>query len=576
VELKHRDRVVQIKIVYYGPAIGGKTTNLQMLHSAAAERHRGEFISVTSAQDRTILFDLLPLKGVGFHGFEIRFQVVAVPGQAPYSATRRLVLRGADAVVFVANSAADRVEENVASLREMTDHLLANQIDPGTVPIVFQYNKRDLPDVTPIDELEDSLNYRDAPSHAAVAIWGEGVLETLGSVLVEAMGYLMGRYRSLALPPGETVEAWTWEMLHRVFGKASIARNEAPPAPSPDESSRRVVRVSVPRVKVVSGGVREAEPDSSGAVAAETAPEPAGEDRARTAPVARAREEERPEKNERVAAGVAVAPQPSPSSGVAESYVQASLELSEALERMRDERDTVRRRLAELEHTLRAIEAVELGRPAGEALRDALEGLVSGGICRAGTLLGAGSDRSVRLIATVGIQEDPFLRLKGGERVVRQRFFPLKTPILVNPEKSVEVATAVAPLHPPVKAVVAVPVRSALGLHGLALLYYGKTDPLPPPATLAHLGHMARVLAAWFSVRRAASMRMSAEGIRRTLPQIESAARGAEELVREAARNPKIAAPALEKVARTLDGLAKLTADLIKPGAPPAKPPGGR
>ena len=144
-ELKHRDRIVQIKIVYYGPAVGGKTTNLQRLHAAAQERHRGEFISVSSQQDRTILFDLLPLKGVGFHGFEIRFQLVAVPGQARYASTRRLVVRGADAVVFVANSATDRLQENVDSLREMADYLVANNLDPATIPLVFQHNKQDLP-----------------------------------------------------------------------------------------------------------------------------------------------------------------------------------------------------------------------------------------------------------------------------------------------------------------------------------------------------------------------------------------------------------------------------------------------
>ena len=146
-ELKHRDRIVQIKIVYYGPAVGGKTTNLQKLHAAAQERHRGEFISVNSALERTSLCDLGALRGVGFHGFEIRFQVVALPGQAPYASTRRLVIRGADAVVFVANSATDRLQENVESLREMADYLVANNLDPATIPLVFQYNKQDLPDV---------------------------------------------------------------------------------------------------------------------------------------------------------------------------------------------------------------------------------------------------------------------------------------------------------------------------------------------------------------------------------------------------------------------------------------------
>lgn len=114
-ELKPRERIVQLRVVYYGPAVCGKTTNLRMLHAAALPLHRGELITVDSPQERTILFDLLPLRGVGFHGSDIRYQVVAVPGQAPYAATRRLVMRGTDAVVFVANSATDRLDENVAS-----------------------------------------------------------------------------------------------------------------------------------------------------------------------------------------------------------------------------------------------------------------------------------------------------------------------------------------------------------------------------------------------------------------------------------------------------------------------------
>jgi signal recognition particle receptor subunit beta len=536
-ELKHRDRIVQVKIVYYGPAVGGKTTNLQMLHSAAEKRHRGEFISVNSAQDRTILFDLLPLGGVGFHGFEVRFQVVAVPGQAAFAATRRLVLRGADGVVFVANSARDRLQDNVVSIREMTDHLVANQIDPGTVPIVFQYNKRDLPDISSLDALEEAVNFREAPYRPAVAIRGEGVLECLGVVLEETMGYLMGRYRALALGEGETVSAWTREMLLRVFGRTSIARGEPLPKPAPEGEHRRIVRVAVPRVRVATP---EKPPEGGNGSPA------------------------------------AAAPPPPPSPGIAESYAQASLDLSQALERMRYERDEARRRLEELERALAAIQALEEGRPAGEALRDALDRMVVGGGCRAATLLGAAPDRALRLVTSVGIVDDPFLRLQGGERVVRQRFIPLKSPLLVNPAKTPEVAAAVMPLHPPVKAVVAVPVRSALGLHGLAILYYGLTDPLPSAAVLAHLGHMGRVLASWFSVRRAAAFRSTADTIRRTLPQIERAARSAGQLVREATRNPSVAAPALEKAGRTLDAVAALAADLLEGGGGTAKAPDPR
>lgn len=533
-ELKHRDRIVQLKIVYYGPAVGGKTTNLQMLHAAAEKRHRGEFISVSSAQDRTILFDLLPLKGVGFHGFEIRFQLVAVPGQSAYAATRRLVMRGADAVVFVANSAADRLEENVASVREMAEHLVANGLDPATVPLVFQHNKRDLPKVISSDELDNALNFRDAPYWPAVAIQGEGVMETLGGILEQTMESLIGRYRSLALPPEETVQNWTWEMLHQVFGGPSLARKKTPDK-APPEEDRRLVKVSVPRPK-------------TGPMAAVSLP-PA----------------------------TPAAKPPVGGTGLAEKYAQASLDLGQALEQTREELDEARRRLEELEHTLNAIKAVEEGSSPQEALQNALNRIAVGGGCRGATLLGVGADRAFRLVTGVGLKQDPVLRHGEGPAFVRQRLVPLRKPALLKPNDSPELAAAVAPLDPPVKAVAAVPVRSALGLHGLVMLYYGRTDPLPSNAVLSHLNNMARVLAAWFSVRRAAAVSASAESFRRTLPQIESAAKAALVLVQEAVQNPQVAASSLEKVARTLEAMVTLTAELAQ-GPPRAagKPPRGR
>ena len=132
VELNHRDRTIKIKMVYYGPPVGGKTTNLQVLHQHTSGARRGEMVSINSAQDRTILFDLLPLKTPGFRGFDLRLQILAVPGQAMYAATRRLVLKGADSLVFVANSAVDRWDENIQSFREMTQNLLSHQLDPAT------------------------------------------------------------------------------------------------------------------------------------------------------------------------------------------------------------------------------------------------------------------------------------------------------------------------------------------------------------------------------------------------------------------------------------------------------------
>src|SRR5574339_1083931 len=170
VELNHRDRTIKVKVVYYGPPVGGKTTNLQILHRTAAAKRRGELISINSAQDRTILFDLLPLRTPGFRGFDLRLQVLAVPGQAMYSATRRLVLKGADSLVFVANSALDRWEENVQSFREMTENLLAHQLDPSSLPLVIQYNKRDLPEVMATELMDRTLNARKVPAIPAVAV----------------------------------------------------------------------------------------------------------------------------------------------------------------------------------------------------------------------------------------------------------------------------------------------------------------------------------------------------------------------------------------------------------------------
>ena len=208
VELNHRDRTIKVKLVYYGPPVGGKTTNLQILHRCAEARRRGELISINSAQDRTILFDLLPLRTPGFRGFDLRLQVLAVPGQAMYSATRRLVLKGADSLVFVANSALDRWEENIQSLREMTQNLVSHHLDPEAMPLVFQYNKRDLPQVLEIEALDRALNARKAEVVPAIAVRGEGVLETLGAILARTVHDLATRYAILDVKEGAPARQW--------------------------------------------------------------------------------------------------------------------------------------------------------------------------------------------------------------------------------------------------------------------------------------------------------------------------------------------------------------------------------
>lgn len=514
-ELKPRDRIVQLKILYYGPAIGGKTTNLQALHASAQGRHRGEFITVNSQQDRTILFDLLPLRGIGFQGFDIRFQIVAVPGQAPYAATRRLVTRGADAVVFVANSAADRLQENLDSLQEMNGNLSTNGLDPATIPLVFQYNKRDLPEVSSIEELTAALNRRRSPWLEAVAIRGDGVLETLGAVLEHTMQHLTGKYRSLALEPGVTVGAWTWGAIQQVFGRTTLAGTPARPGED-GEGDRRRVQVAVARLP---RGASEAAADK----------------------------------------------------GLIDSYVQASMELSQGLDRMREERDEALRRVAEMDSTLRAIEALGEGEPPEQTLQATLTCLAEGASCGRSSLIAPGADRHLRVVASVGMARDPFLASPEAFRIAKQRFVPLKSPLLVNLAQSAEISALLAPLDPPVKALAVAPIRSAFGLHGLAMFYFAARDPLPSPTALTHIGLMARALAAWFLVRRGRSIEASADAARRALPEIERVAKLASDLVRAAARQPEMAKAHLERAARTLDGVATLAKGLQVSARPPGK-----
>jgi hypothetical protein len=262
--------------------------------------------------------------------------------------------------------------------------------------------------------------------------------------------------------------------------------------------------------------------------------------------------------------------------GLADTYVQASMDLSVALERTREERDEARRRLEEFEHTLRAIEAEEQGRSPEESLGGALERIVVGGGCRAATLLASGPGGTFKLVTGIGLTWDPVLRLDDGQEVVRRRFVSLQQPLLLEVGADPDLARAVQPLHPPANGLVAVPIRSALGLHGLVMLYYASTDPLPPSTVLTHLHNMGRGLAAWFSVKRAAAVGTTVRAIQRTLPQIESAARSALELVREAERNPQVAGASLKKVERTLDGVVTLAGELARPPGQPKPPAGGR
>jgi mutual gliding-motility protein MglA len=180
--VNYSTREITSKIVYYGPGRSGKTTNLQYIHGQVPEDRRGRMVSLATETDRTLFFDFLPLDLGTISGFQTRFQLYTVPGQVYYDATRKLVLQGADGVVFVADSQRQQRDENVESFRNLQVNLLEQGVDPRTIPIVLQYNKRDLPDVMSLDEMDDLLNYRDLPRFQAQALGGIGVFDTLKGI----------------------------------------------------------------------------------------------------------------------------------------------------------------------------------------------------------------------------------------------------------------------------------------------------------------------------------------------------------------------------------------------------------
>jgi GTPase SAR1 family protein len=177
-------REITCKIVYYGPGRSGKTTNLQYVFGRVPEARRGRMVSLATHGDRTLFFDFLPLDLGSISGFQTRFQLYTVPGQSYYNATRKLVLQGADGVVFVADSQARRFDENLESLQNLHENLLGQGTDVRQVPVVFQYNKQDLPRELVLDQdaLDESLNFRGAPSFTADALHGAGVFETLKGI----------------------------------------------------------------------------------------------------------------------------------------------------------------------------------------------------------------------------------------------------------------------------------------------------------------------------------------------------------------------------------------------------------
>ncbi len=183
VSINYSSREVCCKIVYYGPGLSGKTTNLQYVHAKVPQTTRGKLISLATEADRTLYFDFLPINIGTINGFSAKFQLYTVPGQVYYNATRKLVLRGVDGIVFVADSQPDKMDENIESLLNLEENLVEYGYDMADIPLVIQYNKRDLPNVLSVDELNAQLNKRGVPTFEAAAPSGVGVFDTLKLII---------------------------------------------------------------------------------------------------------------------------------------------------------------------------------------------------------------------------------------------------------------------------------------------------------------------------------------------------------------------------------------------------------
>lgn len=515
VDINHREKFVRAKIIYYGPAAGGKTTNLQALHKRALPDRKLELVSVNTAQDRTILFDLLPLKTPAFRSYELRFQVIAVPGQRLYAATRKMLLKGADSIVFVANSATDRWTENLESLKEMTQYLLDNGIEPGSIPIVFQYNKRDLPFTTDLKVMDRALNARGSESFPAVAIKEEGVLETFAAILRRTMADLSTRYKiGENIRDARSAIEWTERTMRETFVAREPIEEDRPPEaepPPPPEPPRpaTVVRVSTPSITPPA-----ATPVSTSAAAEVKDPRAA--------------------------------------EALVESYAEAASDLAAAMTALRDERDEARRRLEEIYAVTDAARSLLSGDKAEPILLQMLQRISKAiGTSKASLSLQR-PEGKLEPVALHGLVAEPLHScLSPGGRPLASALLEAGKPYLQSADESGPLSEAIDRAGEGCVGIVVIPLRTANRSLGLLALYLGQESSMPSRELVEHLQQVAIGLAITIEV---ASGAIASERLERTL---------------KAAFTGQVAERAIRSAGRAIQHLQTSLGRLrMQPGAP--------
>ncbi len=185
-------REINLKIVYYGPSLSGKTSSLQYIHSRTRPDRRGELISLKTREDRTLYFDYMQFEMGEISGLKPRFNIYTVPGQVYYRGTRKLVLKGVDGIVFVADSQIKRLHDNVEAVEDLYEDLVELGFDPQEIPLILQCNKRDLQDIAPVHSIKESMGLNGIPTFESVAIDGSGVLDSLKMIINEVVAKARG------------------------------------------------------------------------------------------------------------------------------------------------------------------------------------------------------------------------------------------------------------------------------------------------------------------------------------------------------------------------------------------------
>ena len=226
----HATREMTAKIVYYGPGLCGKTTNLMVIFDKLDPKQKGKMLSLATKTDRTLFFDLLPVDIGKVGNFNLKMQLYTVPGQVFYNETRKLVLKGADSIVFVADSQPSMVESNKESFANLMDNMKENSINPDDTPIIIQYNKRDIPGVLPVEKLQEELGLEGYPYHEASAIKGEGVMETFKLVSKITAKHLYNRLKGKSEP----IDRKKPEKPPKAAKAKTVAGTKKVPIPEPE------------------------------------------------------------------------------------------------------------------------------------------------------------------------------------------------------------------------------------------------------------------------------------------------------------------------------------------------------